>query len=402
MIIANRFKPAWNLGFDELTEYPDAGTGGDTVDGRLIRYVAYEVWADARAAATATTAQPTTASETVIQCEANITGSMLSAIARCAFLFDTTFLGDISANVSAGVFSLYSQGSGDNSEASNPADLALVSVVLDSDSNMITSDYALANWGTSLFADVYDLGTFIASSGYKDMTLNSTGLAAVGTSDLTRFGVRGYNDVTNSEPTARSYGLGYFADQTGISNDPKLVLTYTSPYAWSDWFEFASAANVDNGGGTAWNNPTYALADDANEASGDMAKGDNSDDLRVTNPNPGFPDNATIMGIEVRITRRCEKIDIVDFEIKLVDESGNKVGDNQAVGAWTVAEEVVTFGGMGDVWGWTPTPSKVNNSNHGVSITVYNNDTSPRYAYVDYVEIRYFYQVPVTGYHMII
>jgi hypothetical protein len=71
-------------------------------------------------------------------------------------------------------------------------------------------------------------------AGYNDFALNSNGIASISKTGITKFGIRNANyDVTGTAPTwgsaVQCYLIGYFADQTGTDNDPKLVVTYHIP-----------------------------------------------------------------------------------------------------------------------------------------------------------------------------
>lgn len=209
------------VGNTTSTFYPDPDPETTSVDGYMVHSTG-SGWATARAATTSTTTDDTIAAQVVIQSEATANG----IVSRNPFLFDTSSLG--SDTIDSGTFSLYSQGSGNNTESTNPADLALVSSSPASDTGLVSSDFNISNWGSTLYASVYDLGTFIGSTGYKNMTLNASGEAFINGSGITKFGIRGKNDVDNNAPTARSYGLGYYADETGTTKDPKLVIEHTA------------------------------------------------------------------------------------------------------------------------------------------------------------------------------
>ena len=209
---------AGKVGNTTSTFYPAAGANSP-VDGRLETNEG--TWAGSRADTTAASADVTGTNNIVIQSE----DAGTAPISRCPFLFDTSTLG--TDDISSATFSLSSSANGNNSETTYPADLQLVEVTLASNSNLVVADFDIANWGSTKLIQRYDLGTFIASSGYKDMLLNSAGLAAINKTGVSSFGVRGENDVDNTAPTARSYALGYYADQTGTAQDPKLVVEHT-------------------------------------------------------------------------------------------------------------------------------------------------------------------------------
>lgn len=209
------------IGRSTLVVYPDAGTGGTTVDGRL-NADSLTNWSTVREATTGT-ASPTGASGSFTQGEKS--GDAWN-ISRAAFLFDTSALTD-DVDISSAVFSLYATGDYDNSESNFPADPVVISSNPASNNNLVAADYNITNWGTTYLSDVLDLSVF-SSSGYKNFTINATGIAAISKTGITKYGTRGTNDIGDfGSPTARSYAISYFADQTGTTNDPKLVIEYT-------------------------------------------------------------------------------------------------------------------------------------------------------------------------------
>jgi hypothetical protein len=71
-----------------------------------------------------------------------------------------------------------------------------------------------------------------STSGYNDWAFDSGQLSAVVKAGISKLGVKNNNyDNNNSAPSwvtdSISRITGYYADQTGTTNDPKLVVTYT-------------------------------------------------------------------------------------------------------------------------------------------------------------------------------
>jgi hypothetical protein len=69
---------------------------------------------------------------------------------------------------------------------------------------------------------------------YIDFTYNATGLGLISKIGITKTALRNANyDVAATLPAwiSATYSAlsGYMADQTGTTNDPKLVVTYTIP-----------------------------------------------------------------------------------------------------------------------------------------------------------------------------
>ena len=91
--------------------------------------------------------------------------------------------------------------------------------------------------GTTAYATAIAYDS-LTTGAYNDYTLNATGLAAVakGTGTITKFGIRDSNhDAPNSAPTWQSETyddvVGYYADQTGTTSDPKLVIVHSAAAA---------------------------------------------------------------------------------------------------------------------------------------------------------------------------
>lgn len=163
-------------------------------------------------------------SETVFQSEKN--GANFQVF-RNIFCFDTSSIPDTDTITSA-VFSLCATGSaGSGAETVNPANGALVGATPAGTATFITVDFS--TFGLTRFCDTDVLRSdFVIGATYKDWVLNATGLAAVNKTGVTVLGIRASNDFSDSTaPVARTYAQGYYANQTGTSQDPKLVVTYS-------------------------------------------------------------------------------------------------------------------------------------------------------------------------------
>ena len=203
------------------TFYPAAGANSP-VDGRTAQDANADTWANTIAAA-GNYSNSTAASDVATQGESFAAKYNLS---RLVFLFDTSVIG--TDTVDSATLSLYSTGAGDTSEATNPANLALVSSNPTSSSSLANSDYAVAKWGSTRLSTDVTLAVFVATSQYHAFALNASGLANINKTGISKFGIRPSNDLDNLTPTARSYGFGYYADQAGTANDPKLVVTHSA------------------------------------------------------------------------------------------------------------------------------------------------------------------------------
>jgi hypothetical protein len=153
-------------------------------------------------------------------------------ISRNGYVFDPSAIP--SGSTITGVnFYVYSTGSGDSSETTNPSNGSLVAYTPSSDTAPTTSDYQ--SFGTTKLCDTdVTRTTFLGSSGYKTWALNAAGIAvfqaALDGSTKAKVGIRPSNDFSDATaPVARSYASGDFAAQTGTATDPYVEITYTEP-----------------------------------------------------------------------------------------------------------------------------------------------------------------------------
>lgn len=152
-------------------------------------------------------------------------------ITRAAVLFDTSALPD-SDGISSAVMSVYfhSKSDGDNDAQ---AYLAVVDSTPASNTGIAAGDYDLIgdaiNNPTKLSSDVDITG--ITTGTYTDFTLNGSGISAISKTGITKLGLREGHDIedisivsTNKASRADGYG----ADQSGTSQDPKLVIEHSA------------------------------------------------------------------------------------------------------------------------------------------------------------------------------
>src|SRR3990167_1208931 len=148
-------------------------------------------------------------------------------IVRFQTLFDTSPIG--SDTVSSATASLYVN-TVDNGDNDGDDYIAVVSSNPASNTGAVVGDYSL--FGTTAYSNTIDL-TSMSTGGYVDWTINATGLAAINTSGITKFGFREGHDIINSAyagayDTVNSI-VTYAAEQAGTTKDPKLVVVHTSP-----------------------------------------------------------------------------------------------------------------------------------------------------------------------------
>lgn len=230
IIFANNFAPDWNLGFDTLTAYPNANPETVSVDGNVLRDIppSTENWATIRAGA-GTGRSDSGSSGAFFQVQASSTTDNWWTLGRSIFLFDTSGIGALS-NVISATMSLYVT-SVSNSFAVAQWDLNIFSSSPASNTALANADFSTL--GTTQFSTSQ---SGFSTPAYNDFIFNSSGLAAIAKAGISKFGARNATyDAAGAtaiwESTKQASISGYFADQTGTTQDPKLVVTYaTSAY----------------------------------------------------------------------------------------------------------------------------------------------------------------------------
>lgn len=160
---------------------------------------------------------------------------------RCIYLFDTSAIPD-SDTISAATLSIY--GSGVDDSSWNNADISanIYQVTPSSTVTIATSDYNLANWSSVAGCDTsIDATAWAAGApGYFDFELNATGLALLSKTGVSKLGMREATfdapdiDCTTQAGAERQGLQGYFSEQAGFTNDPKLVVTHDSSVFFPD------------------------------------------------------------------------------------------------------------------------------------------------------------------------
>lgn len=232
--IADRFVPKLSFGFDVLTAYPDPDPETSSMDGYSAIDGVSSSWATLHDGTDGNDANASGTAAPVVSIRASTTLNQYQGLYRCAFLFDTSSIDD-AATVSSAIFSVYGTGKTDtpgwtpnvNVYTSTPA----------SNTNITTADYD--QFGTTAQCDTAITYSGWSTTGYNDFTLNATGRGNVSKTGISKFATRNAQyDVANSAPTYYNGGNyseldGYFADQTGTTNDPKLVVTYSTSTAYT-------------------------------------------------------------------------------------------------------------------------------------------------------------------------
>jgi len=157
-----------------------------------------------------------------------------------------------------------------------------------------------------------------------------------------------------------------------------------------------NSAVSEGGGNDSWDNVTFILIQDGNYSTDDITKNDASEYAKAYNYQFNIPDDATINGIIMRITRYSENSsDITDNEVYLIDSSRNPKGENKATtNGWATNAETVAYGGSSDLWGAEWSVDDINNANFGIAVDVANSNNLNRMAHIDYLELSIHYSRP--------
>jgi hypothetical protein len=220
---------AGSLGHTVSTFYPDAGTGGTTVDGIAMRN-GDETWATKRTSA-GTHAFDTANPQNVLFSD-SATTNQFQELRRFLLTLPTTTIG--TDDISATVLSLYGQSQANNLGCSPAPDIDIYTATPASDNAIVAADYLAVG-------SVSQTGSPIAyaswnTAAYNDFTFNATGRGNVNKTTISRFSARNANyDVSGTTPPyvgggggSQSYLGFYTADQAGTTNDPKLVVTHAA------------------------------------------------------------------------------------------------------------------------------------------------------------------------------
>lgn len=240
--VADRFIPQWSYGFSTLTVYPNPDTESTSVDGWAARSVASETFGTIRAGA-GNNNQDNSAS-IITYLEASTTTNQYTWLSRGLVLFDTSALTS-GATISAAVFSVW--GSVKQNGLGSP-DFHLAGSTPASNTAVAAADYGQCQ--TTSFGNIAYASYVSNSTQYDDLTLNVSGLAAISKTSITKFSTQISWDINNSFGGSwASSQRGRFdflsADTAGTANDPKLVITSTTPTDYTSTLtESATITNI--------------------------------------------------------------------------------------------------------------------------------------------------------------
>lgn len=218
-----------SFGFSTLTAY--TGWNTSPMSGTVWRssYGSNESWATLKAGAGNNN---DIGDGSVIAMSIQDSTDIWYSLKRSIFCFDTSSLPD-DATISATVMSLYSAGKGDNCSITPNVDV--YTATPGSTSAPANSDYGQIGT-TSQTGSPITYANWTASQ-YNDFTFNSTGIGNVSKTGISKFGCRnatydaGSTTPTWSSGSNRASYLSATFGGVGTSQDPKLVVTYTTVVA---------------------------------------------------------------------------------------------------------------------------------------------------------------------------
>ena len=208
-----------------ITSYPQASKGGSNITSdEGVQYNSAATWATAHDATAGNIYVGGAENATTMLFGGETTGGVFY-IYRSIMSFDTRVLTSADT-ISSATISLWSTTANQNIETTYPSNPQIVGATPAANNSFVLADYD--QLGTTTFVDSPpSLTTFVGSSAYHDFTLNASGISNITKGGVSVFGLRATNDINNTAPTARSYGRAFSADNTGTTNDPKLVLVVT-------------------------------------------------------------------------------------------------------------------------------------------------------------------------------
>ena len=212
------------------TVYPDPNPETATVDGWTVRDGTNLTWASIRDGA-GNIATDTDTTQSAFYHASGSAADTYNQLRRTAYLYDTSAITDTDT-ISDGVLSIFGN-TGTQNNLTIDSVLNLVSVTLASNTAVTTADYAVANWGATKFVTGGFAHSSWSTTAYNDFTLNADGRANISLTGISKFGLRSESDIDNIAFGGPFNGSvdsfeGYFADQTGVTNDPKLVVTHAA------------------------------------------------------------------------------------------------------------------------------------------------------------------------------
>lgn len=222
------------MSFTTTTVYPDPNPETSTFDGGIGPNFGYGGTSLSAAQAVTSTNNRNDSNASLQENDWGYAAAYIKApsaqhyLLRSATLFDTSAIG--TDTVSSATFSIY--GKAGTQDAMNDAYgyVGVVSVAPASNTGWSSADITISNWGTTQYATGIDITSW-STSGYNSYSFNASGISAINKTGISKFGLMHGREIEVQNWTggsANSLVLGYAADQTGTTNDPKLVVEHTA------------------------------------------------------------------------------------------------------------------------------------------------------------------------------
>lgn len=163
--------------------------------------------------------------------EMSATTNQYDYMERLIFQFDGSAIPDADT-ISSATLSFYTSATGGHLIGGN-ASIDKVDASQISATTPDLSDYNYAKWSAvSQSSSTISIATLHGSAGYKDFTLNATGIGNISKTGRFAFGFRFEADLTNTEPTWVSGNYDYFQayqhEDADTAKYPKIVIVHSS------------------------------------------------------------------------------------------------------------------------------------------------------------------------------
>lgn len=227
-LLADRFAPRLSFGFTTLTAYPAAGDSSP-IDGLVGRSGVNETFSTIRSGA-GTLKSTGSSNNNFAYLAGSATTNQFASLLRSIFCFDTSSITS-TPTITQAIFSLFGQ-SKDNGLGS--PDLHVAGATPASTSTLANSDYGQCQ--TTSFGSVAYAS--FSTSAYNDITLNASGISNISKTGISKFSAQTSWDINNSFTGTWGSGAegflgGNYADQAGTTQDPKLVVTYSTSVSYT-------------------------------------------------------------------------------------------------------------------------------------------------------------------------
>lgn len=149
--------------------------------------------------------------------------------------------------------------------------------------------------------------------------------------------------------------------------------------------------------GTAWTAPANAGASDNAYATAVLAAKTSSQYLKASNLGFTLPVDATVTGIKLEVERKATTSKLRDLQVRAVKDGDIGTAERaDTANDWPTADTYKSYGGDGDLWGFTWTPADINATAFGFVLAAVNqHPTAARTASVDHVRVTVYYTVPI-------